>query len=129
MGCSVRMNSPRGYAGLSGVRITGIYPFHRRSLDHALGRDGFLAAFAAGFAGAVLNFELYDCFLDYGETTTEMAMHFSFILFGAVISDIAFDGGLVTLCTSSSGGVARPYSRSFRALLTEATTDLQLVLV
>jgi hypothetical protein len=31
------MSSPRGYAGLSGVRITGIYPFHRRSLDHALG--------------------------------------------------------------------------------------------
>ena len=95
----------------------------------SLGGDGFLAAFAAGFAGAVLNFELYDCFLDCGETTTEMAMHFSFILFGVVISDIAFDGGLVTLCTSSSGGVARPYSRSFRALLTEATTDLQLVLV
>ncbi len=62
----------------------------------SLGGDGFLAAFAAGFAGAVLNFELYDCFLDYGETTTEMAMHFSFILFGVVISDIAFDGGLVT---------------------------------
>src|SRR5687767_4056653 len=37
MGCSVRMSSPRGYAGLSGVRITGISPFHRRSLDHALG--------------------------------------------------------------------------------------------
>src|SRR5687768_14919867 len=34
-GCSVRMSSPRGYAGLSGVRITGISPFHRRSLDHA----------------------------------------------------------------------------------------------
>src|SRR5215211_2423820 len=39
MGCSVRMSSPRGYAGLSGVRITGIYPFHRRSLDHAIGRE------------------------------------------------------------------------------------------
>jgi hypothetical protein len=42
---------------------------------------------------------------------------------------VVFDGGLVTLCTSSSGGVARPYSRSFRALLTEPTTEMQLVLV
>src|ERR671910_479358 len=40
MGCSVRMSSPRGYAGLSGVRITGIYPFHRRSLDCALDPRG-----------------------------------------------------------------------------------------
>src|SRR5688572_17475623 len=39
MGCSVRMSSPRGYAGLSGVHITGISPFHRRSLDHALDRN------------------------------------------------------------------------------------------
>jgi NhaP-type Na+/H+ or K+/H+ antiporter len=54
----------------------------------ALGGDGFLAAFAAGFAVAVLNFDLCQCFLDYGETTSEMAMLLSFILFGAVISDL-----------------------------------------
>ncbi len=52
----------------------------------ALGGDGFLAAFAAGFAIAVLNFDLCQCFLDYGETTSEMAMLLSFILFGVVIS-------------------------------------------
>ncbi|MBA2713518.1 MAG: cation:proton antiporter [Rubrobacteraceae bacterium] len=54
----------------------------------ALGGDGFLAAFAAGFAIAVLNFDLCQCFLDYGETTSEMAMLLSFILFGVVISDL-----------------------------------------
>jgi NhaP-type Na+/H+ or K+/H+ antiporter len=54
----------------------------------ALGGDGFLAAFAAGFAIAVLNFDLCQCFLDYGETTSEMAMLLSFILFGVVISGL-----------------------------------------
>jgi sodium/hydrogen antiporter len=60
-----------------------------------LGGDGFLAAFAAGLGVAVLNFDLCDCFLDYGETTTEMTMLLSFILFGVVISDIAFEVPLV----------------------------------
>jgi NhaP-type Na+/H+ or K+/H+ antiporter len=60
-----------------------------------LGGDGFLAAFAAGLGVAVLNFELCDCFLDYGETTTEMTMLLSFVLFGVVISDIAFEVPLV----------------------------------
>ncbi len=54
----------------------------------ALGGDGFLAAFAAGLAVAVLNFDLCQCFLDYGETTSEMAMLLSFILFGIVIYDL-----------------------------------------
>jgi sodium/hydrogen antiporter len=54
----------------------------------ALGGDGFLAAFAAGLAVAVLNFDLCQCFLDYGETTSEMAMLLSFILFGVVLSDL-----------------------------------------
>ncbi|MDQ3891677.1 MAG: cation:proton antiporter, partial [Actinomycetota bacterium] len=54
----------------------------------SLGGDGFLAAFAAGFAIAVLNFDLCQCFLDYGETTSEMAMLFAFILFGVVVSGL-----------------------------------------
>ena len=61
----------------------------------AMGGDGFLAAFAAGFAVAVLNFDLCQCFLDYGETTSEMAMLLSFILFGVVISDIFVEVPLV----------------------------------
>ena len=57
----------------------------------ALGGDGFLAAFAAGLAVAVLNFDLCQCFLDFGETMSEMAMLLSFILFGVVISDLFFE--------------------------------------
>jgi NhaP-type Na+/H+ or K+/H+ antiporter len=52
----------------------------------AVGGDGFLAAFAAGVAVVVLNNELCDCFMEYGETTAEMAMLLSFILFGALLS-------------------------------------------
>jgi NhaP-type Na+/H+ or K+/H+ antiporter len=61
----------------------------------ALGGDGFLATFAAGFAIAVLNFDLCQCFLDYGETTSEMAMLFAFILFGVVVSDLFVEVPLV----------------------------------
>jgi sodium/hydrogen antiporter len=60
-----------------------------------LGGDGFLAAFAAGLGVAILNFDLCDCFLDYGETTTEMTMLLSFVLFGVVISEIALEVPLV----------------------------------
>ncbi len=50
------------------------------------GGDGFLGAFAAGFAVVALNQTLCDCFLDYGETTSEVAMLLSFVLFGAALS-------------------------------------------
>lgn len=75
------------YQSLYGVGIVLL----AYSIATALGGDGFLAAFAAGFAVAVLNFDLCQCFLDYGETTSEMAMLLSFILFGAVISDLFAD--------------------------------------
>ncbi len=52
----------------------------------AVGGDGFLAAFAAGLAVVVLDLELCDCFLEYGETTVEMAMLLAFVLFGAALS-------------------------------------------
>ena len=61
----------------------------------SLGGDGFLAAFAAGFAIAVLNLDLCQCFLDYGETTSEMAMLFAFILFGVVVSGLFVEVPLV----------------------------------
>jgi sodium/hydrogen antiporter len=52
----------------------------------AVGGDGFLASFAAGAAIAALDLELCDCFLEYGDATSEMIMLFAFILFGAVLS-------------------------------------------
>jgi NhaP-type Na+/H+ or K+/H+ antiporter len=52
------------------------------------GGDGFLGAFAAGFAVVVLNQILCSCFLEYGETTAEASMLVTFILFGAVLSTL-----------------------------------------
>jgi NhaP-type Na+/H+ or K+/H+ antiporter len=50
--------------------------------------DGFLAAFFAGLAITLFNVSLCDCFLDYGEVTSEMAMLLAFVLFGAVLSTL-----------------------------------------
>lgn len=55
-----------------------------------VGGDGFLAAFAAGLTVTALEFELCDCFLEYGDVTAEMLMFLAFMLFGAVISSLAF---------------------------------------
>ena len=52
----------------------------------AAGGDGFLAAFAAGLAVVLLNQRLCDCFIEYGEVTSEMAMLLAFVLFGAALS-------------------------------------------
>ena len=54
----------------------------------AAGGDGFLGAFAAGLSVVVLNQTLCECFLDYGETTSEVAMMLTFVLFGVVLSGI-----------------------------------------
>lgn len=45
--------------------------------------SGFLAAFAAGLTIAALDVELCDCFIEYGQTTAEMALLFAFVLFGS----------------------------------------------
>ncbi|MCS7003166.1 MAG: cation:proton antiporter, partial [Dehalococcoidia bacterium] len=49
----------------------------------AVGGSGFLAAFAAGLTISALDVELCDCFVEYGETTAEMALLLTFVLFGA----------------------------------------------
>jgi sodium/hydrogen antiporter len=77
----------REYQALYGIGLV-LMAF---TAGQASGGDGFLAAFAAGFAVAVLNFDLCDCFLEYGETTAEAAMLLAFILFGVVISELAFE--------------------------------------
>ncbi len=45
--------------------------------------SGFLAVFAAGLTIAFLDVELCDCFLEYGETTAELALLFTFVLLGS----------------------------------------------
>jgi len=54
--------------------------------------SGFLAAFSAGLTIAALDVELCDCFLEYGQTTAEMTLLFTFILFG---SSLIWQGLLV----------------------------------
>ena len=54
----------------------------------AAGGDGFLSAFFAGLAVVLSNQSLCDCFMEYGEITSEMAMLLAFVLFGAVLSGI-----------------------------------------
>ena len=45
--------------------------------------SGFLAAFAAGLTINWMDVELCDCFVEYGETTTELALLLCFVLLGS----------------------------------------------
>lgn len=81
--------------------------------------DGFLSAFAAGAAVVLLNQELCDCFLEYGEVTAEMAMLLAFILFGALLS---------TLLTSGLVPVAPSLALAAIALLVARPVAMALVL-
>ena len=56
--------------------------FAAYSAAEAVGGSGFLAAFAAGLAIAALDVELCDCFLEYGEATSEMLLLLTFVAFG-----------------------------------------------
>lgn len=66
--------------------------------------SGFLAAFAAGLTIAALDVELCDCFLEYGETTAEMALLFTFVLYGTSLVWTGF-------------GVLSPVTLAFTALV------------
>ena len=64
--------------------------FSAYAAAEAMHGSGFLAAFAAGLTIAALNVELCDCFLEYGQTTAEMALLFTFVLFGASLIWLGF---------------------------------------
>ncbi|HYG63281.1 MAG TPA: cation:proton antiporter [Thermoanaerobaculia bacterium] len=49
----------------------------------ALHGSGFLAAFAAGLTISIFDVDLCDCFMEYGETTSELALLFTFVLLGS----------------------------------------------
>jgi NhaP-type Na+/H+ or K+/H+ antiporter/rhodanese-related sulfurtransferase len=51
----------------------------------AIGGSGFLAAFAAGLTISFMDTELCDCFVEYGETTAEMAMLLTFVFLGGAL--------------------------------------------
>ncbi len=71
--------------------------------------SGFIAAFIAGLLIASLDVELCDCFLEYGETTAELALLFAFVLFGSSLIWMGFevlDGP--TLAFAAIALLARP---------------------
>jgi NhaP-type Na+/H+ or K+/H+ antiporter len=77
-----RFGIRREYQALYGIGLVlGAY-----SSGVGVGGDGFLAAFAAGFAVTTLDRELCDCFLEFGEAAAEMLMLIAFVMFGVVLS-------------------------------------------
>ncbi|HJR44468.1 MAG TPA: cation:proton antiporter [Actinomycetota bacterium] len=77
-----RFGIRREYQALYGIGLVlGAY-----AAGVGVGGDGFLAAFAAGFAVTILDRELCDCFLEFGEAAAEMLMLVAFVMFGVVLS-------------------------------------------
>jgi sodium/hydrogen antiporter len=74
-----RVGVRRDYESLYSLGVA----FAAFAAAEAVHGSGFLAAFAAGLTISALDVELCDCFLEYGETTAEMALLFTFVLFGS----------------------------------------------
>lgn len=74
-----RIGVRRDYESLYSLGVA----FAAFAAAEALHGSGFLAAFAAGLTISALDVELCDCFREYGETTSEMALLFTFVLFGS----------------------------------------------
>lgn len=82
----VRARTPirREYRALYGIGVV----FAAYFAGTMLGSSGFLAVFASGLATALFDYDLCDCFLEYGEITAEMAMLLAFLMFGALLSTL-----------------------------------------
>ena len=76
-----RMGVRRDYESIYSLGVA----FAAYATAEAIHGSGFLAAFAAGLTISALDVELCDCFLEYGETTAEMALLFAFVLFGTSV--------------------------------------------
>ncbi|MEX2262896.1 MAG: cation:proton antiporter [Bryobacteraceae bacterium] len=74
-----RIGVRRDYESLYSLGVA----FTAFAAAEAVHGSGFLAAFAAGLTISAFDVELCDCFLEYGETTAEMALLFTFVLLGS----------------------------------------------
>jgi NhaP-type Na+/H+ or K+/H+ antiporter len=72
------------YQALFGLGLA----FAAYSASTTAGGHGLLAVFACGIAVMLTNKKMCQCFLEYGEVTSEMAMLITFAVFGAVLSTI-----------------------------------------
>jgi sodium/hydrogen antiporter len=90
-----RMGVRRDYESLYSLGLA----FAAYAAAESLHGSGFLAAFAAGMTISTLDVELCDCFQEYGETTAELALLFTFVLLGSSLiwSGLgeAADGGVL----------------------------------
>ncbi len=73
-----RLGVRRDYESLYSLGIA----FAAYAAAESVHASGFLAAFAAGMTISVFDVELCDCFQEYGETTAELALLFTFVLLG-----------------------------------------------
>jgi sodium/hydrogen antiporter len=73
-----RVGIRRDYESIYAIGVA----FVAFALAETLGGSGFIGAFAAGLTIATLDVELCDCFFDYGETTAELALIFTFVALG-----------------------------------------------
>jgi NhaP-type Na+/H+ or K+/H+ antiporter len=73
-----RLGVRRDYESLYSLGLA----FAAFAAAESLHGSGFLAAFAAGVTITLVDVELCDCFQEYGETTAEMALLFTFVLLG-----------------------------------------------
>lgn len=90
-----RVGVRRDYESLYSLGVA----FAAFAAAEAVHGSGFLAAFAAGLTISALDVELCDCFFEYGETTAEMALLFTFVLFGGSLiwSGLGVLGGATLL--------------------------------
>ncbi|GHO87437.1 cation:proton antiporter domain-containing protein [Dictyobacter formicarum] len=90
-----RVSIRRDYESIYSLGIA----FAAYAAAEAVHGSGFLAAFAAGLTISLLDVELCDCFLEYGETTAEMTLLFTFVLFGSSLiwSGLTQISGMVIL--------------------------------
>jgi hypothetical protein len=95
-----RFGIRRDYESLYSLGVA----FTAYAAAEAVHGSGFLAAFAAGLTISALDIELCDCFLEYGETTSEMALLLTFVLFGGSLIWSGF--GILTLTTLAFAVVA-----------------------
>jgi NhaP-type Na+/H+ or K+/H+ antiporter len=77
-----RMPISREYRALYGVGIV----LAAYVAGEFVGGSGFLAVFTAGVIIVKTDYDLCDCFLDYGEVTAQLAMLLACIMFGALLS-------------------------------------------
>ncbi|HKH44548.1 MAG TPA: cation:proton antiporter [Thermoanaerobaculia bacterium] len=83
-----RIGVRRDYESLYSLGIA----FAAFAAAEAVHGSGFLAAFAAGMTISVFDVELCDCFHEYGETTAEMTLLFTFVLLGSSLIWTGFVG-------------------------------------